>query len=171
MTTNPKPNVPKVDLEQYGIWEYKGRKYENISYVIALVYNLSVKEIGQYLAKFGIGLSKYNVLLALEFQNNGEGLSQVQLADHLIVTPGNITKIIDSLIKEGYVTRVVNPKSRRENIIKITQAGKDLVEQIWPGYDELVSGIVNKLPKKYHETFAQALYEWFTNLKDPKQNA
>ena len=93
----------QVDLEQYGIYEWKGRKYESTSYVFALVYNITMKEVNQYLAGYGLNATKYNVLFALKNQNHGKGLSQVKLASHLIVTPGNITKMLDSLEKAGYV--------------------------------------------------------------------
>ena len=101
MTKKPK----QVDLEQYGIYEWKGRKYESTSYVFALVYNITMKEVNQYLASYGLNATKYNVLFALKNQNHGKGLSQVKLASHLIVTPGNITKMLDSLEKAGYVVR------------------------------------------------------------------
>ena len=171
--TSPKSAEPEkkrgpVDLEQYGIYEWKGRKYESTSYVYALVYNITMKEVNQYLAGYGLNATKYNVLFALKNQNHGKGLSQVKLASHLIVTPGNITKMLDSLAHAGYVTRVVNPASRRENIIKITKAGLDFIEEVWPGYDQLLSDIFKHLPEEYHEVMDSALKHWLNNLQDRK---
>jgi len=158
----------QVDLEQYGIYEWKGRKYESISYVFALVYNLTMKEVNQYLGTYDLNATKYNVLFALKNQNHGKGLSQVRLAAHLIVTPGNITKMLDSLANAGLVTRVVNPSSRRENIIKITKRGLEVIEEVWPGYDRLLADIFKHLPEEYHDLMGIALKKWLNNLQDRK---
>lgn len=164
MSKKPK----QVDLEQYGIYEWKGRKYESTSYVFALVYNITMKEVNQYLASYGLNATKYNVLFALKNQNHGKGLSQVKLASHLIVTPGNITKMLDSLEKAGYVKRGVNPTSRRENVIKITPKGLDFIEEVWPGYDKLLAEIFQTLPEEHHAPLDAALKQWLTNLKNRK---
>ena len=164
----PEKKGAPVDLEQYGIYEWKGRKYESISYVFALVYNVTMKEVNQYLAKYGLNATKYDMLFALKNQNGGKGLSQVRLATHLIVTPGNITKMLDSLANAGYVTRVVNPTSRRENIIKITPKGLDFIEEVWPGYDKLIYDIFKHLPEEYHDLMGVALKQWLNNLLDRK---
>lgn len=164
----PKTKANQVDLEQYGIYEWKGRKYESISYVFALVYNVTMKEVNQYLAKYDLNATKYDVLFALKNQNHGKGLSQVKLATHLIVTPGNITKMLDSLANAGLVTRVVNPTSRRENIIKITPKGLDFIEEVWPGYDKLLAEIFQTLPEEHHAPLDAALKQWLTNLKNRK---
>ena len=55
--------------------------------------------------------------------------------------------MLDSLANAGYVTRVVNPTSRRENIIKITPKGLDFIEEVWPGYDKLIFDIFKHLPE------------------------
>ena len=85
-----------------------------------------------------------------------------------IVTPGNITKMLDSLEKAGYVKRGVNPTSRRENIIKITPKGLEFIEEVWPGYDRLLAEIFQTLPEERHAPLDAALKQWLTNLKNRK---
>ncbi len=153
------------DFERYGILPQKGRKYENIIYVMALIYGLINKEVEEYFRKFNLTSYKFNILMVVGFQNEGKGISQVEIGRHLITTPGNITKLVEALCKEELVTRVQNPASRRENIIKITPKGRKLIDKLWPEYDALLKSRTDILPKDKQEELAEILKNWFLGLQ------
>lgn len=154
------------NFETYGILAKKGRKYENILYIMALIYGIINKEFEDYFQANGLSTYKFNILTVAAFQNEGKGISQVEIGRHMITTTaGNIAKLVDSLYKEGFLTRVQNPKSRRENIIKITPAGRKRIDEVWGGYDALARKLADMLPKEAHDVFADNLAKWFLNLK------
>lgn len=155
-----------TDFRQYGILPEKGRDYENIAYVMALVYNTCEKKIAKLLSGYNISTAQLNVLLAVRTHGGDEGINQVEIGKRLIVSPGGITRLIDKLVKEKYLTVKQNKNNRRENLVKITQKGSDLIDMIWPGYDDLLKSITNIIPKSKQKEFAAILADWFEKLQE-----
>lgn len=160
--------IVKNNLRRYGINPDKGRRYENITYVLALAYNLMKARIDAYLAAYGLSSSEFNLLMLAAYQNEGLGLSQVELSKRLIVSASNVTKLTDKAVKAGFIIRKANPQSRRENIICITSKGQSLINEIWPGYDKLVSGMTEKIPPADRLQAERILNDWFAALQEDK---
>lgn len=154
----------KPDLRPYGINPAKGRNYEPITYVLALVFNLLQTRVGDYLARYNLSVVQFNILMLAAYQNGGKGLNQVEIAAHLIASASNITKLVEKSVQAGLLTRTTNPKSRRENIICITPKGQKLIDEMWPGYDTLVRELTEKIPSKDRNPFATMLQNWFVEL-------
>lgn len=93
-----------------------------------------------------INLLHYNTLGFLI--RSGGSLTHTELAKHLFRSKHSITKVIDSLEKEGYVKRVRDLKDRRTIHIRITSAGLDLVEKNLSIGDNLVREVLSTLDKK-----------------------
>ena len=157
-----------VDLMKYGINPLKKRDYENIAYVMALIFNVSKKRINQFFREYGITLQQFNVLMVVRFQNEGNGLTQKEIGDHLIVSPGSITRLTGSLAKEKMLMISQNKESRRENIVKITPKGSDFIETVWTGYDKLMREIVGLVPSKHHKFLSEVLSNWLDALINDK---
>ena len=68
-----------------------------------------------------------------------------ELADDLIMTPRNVTGLVDRLESQGMVERVPDPEDRRSVRARLTPAGRETIEGIWKeGLDrqfELVEGM------------------------------
>ena len=155
----------KINLRPYGINPDKGRKYENIAYVLALVYNLLQTEVEKYLVRYDLSVVQFNILMLAAYQNEGKGLSQTELSKRLIASASNITKLVERSVQAQLLIRKANPQNRRENIIYITREGQDLIDQVWPGYDKLVQSLTEKIPVKYRIEMEHILKEWFLALQ------
>ena len=153
------------NFEQYGILPQKGRKYENIIYVMAMIYGMLEREIATYFQKHNLSMPKFNILMAAAFQNEGKGINQVEIGRHLITTAGNITKLVESLYKDKLLTRVQNKDNRRENIIKITPKGRAFIEKIWPEYDNLLKSSTDLISAANQEKMSEILKNWFFDLE------
>ncbi|MBR3603643.1 MAG: MarR family transcriptional regulator [Elusimicrobiaceae bacterium] len=158
----------KPNLRPYGINPEKGRVYENITYVLALVYNLLQTRVEKFLLPHGLSAVQFNLLMLAAYQNNGKGLSQVELAKRLIASASNITKLVEKSVHAGWLTRQTNPQSRRENIICITKKGQELIDKVWPGYDQLVKSLTEKIPAQSRPQMEQILKDWFVALQEEK---
>ena len=158
----------KTDLRAYGINPSKGRHYENIPYVLALVYSVLQARVEKQLMPYGLSAVQFNLLMLAAYQNKGKGISQVQAATHLIASASNITKLVEKSVRAGLLTRKTNPQSRRENIICIAQKGQKLVDKVWPEYDKLVKGLTEKIPSKNRPQIEQILNHWLTKLQQEK---
>ena len=68
-----------------------------------------------------------------------------ELADDLVMTPRNVTGLVDRLERQGMVERVPDPEDRRSVRARLTPAGRETIEGIWKeGLDrqfELVEGM------------------------------
>ncbi len=59
-------------------------------------------------------------------------LTHRELGRKLLTSPGNLTDVVDKLEKRGLVTRVRAEQDRRQVRVELTQAGRDLIEDIFP---------------------------------------
>lgn len=148
------------DLNKYGFSE-QWNEQEEIVYCTALMYNRVSGLISNYLKDFGLTVGKFNILFALKSHGGIEGIKQVEVSKHLIVTPSNMTKMIDKLEKEGFVTRSALEGDRRVNIVKITKKALDLLETIWEGYNKVIESSVQNLTQTQQKQLAGLLKVWY----------
>lgn len=153
------------DLSIYGVNPAKGRSYENIVYALALVYNILQRRVEAYLALYDLSAVQFNLLMLAAYQNNGDGINQVELSKRLIASASNITKLVEKSVKAGLVLRKQNLRNRRENIIRIAPKGQELIAVVWPEYDRLVRAMTDKIPPDQQQTAEKILNEWFELLQ------
>jgi len=158
----------KTDFAAYGIDPGKGRPYEGITYVLALIYNMLQGQVEHYLLQYDLSAVQFNLLMLAAYKNEDNRLNQVELSKHLIASASNITKLVEKSVRSGLITRKTNPQSRRENIICITKKGQALIDKIWPGYDKLVCKLTEKIPSKDRPKIEKILKNWFMVLKENK---
>ena len=78
------------------------------------------------------GLSEGRLGLLLVLGRFGqEGINLGRLAEHLRVTPRNVTGLVDNLEKAGLVERVPDPNDRRAVHARLTEAGTQRIDSIW----------------------------------------
>jgi len=154
-----------VDLKTFGVKPGEGRYYEEIIYSLALLFNIISNEVANYLKSYNLTIGKMNILMAIKHQGGREGIRQVDISKHLIVTPSNMTKMLDKLEKDRLVTRNDLMDDRRVKLIKITERGSRLLDEIWPGYDAIIKDIIKDIPIKNQEQLAAILTTWLGQVK------
>lgn len=93
------------------------------------------KRADDFFAPHGLTDVQFNVMMLLRFQTvDNSGLSQAQLSDMMLVNRANVTTLIDRMEKAGLVERSTPPEDRRFNIIRLTEKGKALLDQVEPAY-------------------------------------
>lgn len=70
--------------------------------------------------KFGLGMSQFLILMAAD---RAEHASQCKIARFLNVTEAAVSRQIDSLTEQGWLTKVTNPTNRREHVLQVTEQG------------------------------------------------
>jgi DNA-binding MarR family transcriptional regulator len=61
---------------------------------------------------------------------NNDGINQEALANQLNLDKATISRAVEKLIKEGYVTRETNPEDHRAYNLHMTKKGKDIESEI-----------------------------------------
>lgn len=90
----------------------------------------------------GLTVSQFAVLEILYHKGD---LRVSEIIDKILSTGGNMTVVIDNLVKDNLVKRCIDPKDRRVNLISITEKGKDLISKIFPKHLENINEIFSAL--------------------------
>jgi len=133
-------------FRELGIRDGKDRLKEELLYNLGYCYVTLEKKISEILAPYDLSPVKMNALLIIKHVGKEKGLSQSELSKKMIVTAGNITRLIDRLQSEKLVERSPLKEDRRVNLLRITNKGSDLLDKAWPVYKRNVDQIVSLIP-------------------------
>ena len=67
-------------------------------------------------------LPRFDVLAALD--RHPEGMTMGSLSRSLLVSNGNVTALVQKLVRDGHVTLVPSPADRRASVATLTPSGK-----------------------------------------------
>ncbi|MDR7277217.1 MarR family winged helix-turn-helix transcriptional regulator [Catenuloplanes atrovinosus] len=81
------------------------------------------------LAAVDLTPTQFAVLMHLE---QGQGLSQAELARRILVRPQSMAPLVSSLIERGYIVRDGPGGRGRRAGIALTDAGREAMEHAWP---------------------------------------
>lgn len=94
-----------------------------------------VERIEARLAAAGLPLlAWYDVLWALE-RAPERRLRMSELADHVVLSRSNLTRLVDRLEEAGVVARERSEEDRRGAYAVITTQGRELRRKMWPIYE------------------------------------
>lgn len=105
------------------------RHREFIGYQVYTAQRALAKSLDHTLSPFGLTSGQWNALNQL---NEHGSMTQKDLADRLKKEPATVARLLDRLVKRELVVRLPHPDDRRANIIEITPAAKELLEEIEP---------------------------------------
>lgn len=146
-----------IDIEKDGI--------ENATiYSLVCVFSMVEKRIIDYLKDYNLSPSQFNALMIIKHVGKDKGLSQIDIGERLIVSPSNMTRLLDKLSKEKLLERYAQEHDRRVNLIKITQKGSDLLDKAWPGYDKLVKELTSSMTEEEMKQITSQMLKWFDRL-------
>jgi len=105
--------------------------------------------------RFGTTLPRFDLLSQLE--RHPRGLKMSELSRLLMVTGGNVTGIVDQLVKEGLVERVDDAEDRRAWRVTLTRAGDKAFAEMARAHEEWVIELLGGLTRKESEALMQLL--------------
>ena len=105
--------------------------------------------INRHLKDYGLTPSQFGVLEALYHLGP---LHQHELATKILKSSGNLTLVIDNLVKRGLVERERDETDRRCVTVCLTEVGDQLINDIFPRHVERVVDVIGVLaPKEQHQ--------------------
>jgi len=119
-----------------------------------------------YFARFGISGPKWGVLRTLyRAEREGEvALRLSELSDRLLIRPPSATGLIDRLERAELVTRHASPNDSRAKQIKLTRAGRQLVERVLRKHDEQLNTVLAGLDPAEQDELKRLLTAWGRHL-------
>ena len=98
----------------------------------------------------GLTVAQFEVLIGL---HNGEGVSQQDLADRLLVTKGNVCTTVQKMEAEGMVDRRPDPTDQRVQRLYLTADGRRRLAAVMPAHNALLGRVAGCLTRAEQATF------------------
>ncbi len=96
-------------------------------------------------------------LKSLFFVSNEGNTNIGKLATALGVTPANVTGIVERLVQQGLLSRDENPEDRRMMVLRTTEKGRALINDLRERQMSRLSGILDNLNEDELSKVAQGL--------------
>lgn len=112
-----------------------------------------------YFARFGISGSQWAMLVTLhraEEQGTAE-LRLSDLGDLLLIRPPSVTGVVDRLQRSGYLDRNTARDDHRARLIRLTPAGRQLVEQVLEQHAGQIKTVLGVFAADEQRQFQQLL--------------
>ena len=97
-------------------------EYSKVIYSLSILWNKISMSLDSVLSKANLNISKFNILMIIKHIGKDNGIQQNEISKRLLVTPSNITKMLDKLEKDSLITRNVQKDDKRIKLIKITKS-------------------------------------------------
>lgn len=116
------------------------------------------------LQKNGIDVTPEQYLV-LDILWDNQPLSQQKIADMIQKDKNSVTKIIDSLEKKNLVSRMVDKKDRRINIIELTKEGRDLEKIATEVAIKFMNDTIQDIDERDLDSFVKVMRQMKNNLE------
>lgn len=114
--------------------------------------------------QFDSTLPRFDVLAALYRQPGGMLMSD--LSRFLLVSNGNVTGIIERLVKDGFVSRAAREGDRRASIVKLTEAGARRFTEMAAAHEIWIEGFLGDVTLSDAERLSATLRAFRSNWED-----
>jgi MarR family transcriptional regulator, 2-MHQ and catechol-resistance regulon repressor len=104
-----------------------------------------------HIASYDLTTTQFAVLEALHHLGT---LSQVELAQKLLKSTGNITTVLQNLEKRNLICRVRDPNDQRYVQVSLTDTGRELIARIFPVHVQGIVAAMNVLSTEEQTTLA-----------------
>ena len=110
------------------------------------------------LRQVGLTPARLSLLMAL-FLSGERALTASNLGELLVVSPGNITGLVDGLVTDGLVRRVDCPGDRRAVVVELTARGYRFVRWLAPLHFRLIRSLMSGLSRGQARSLTRLLDE------------
>jgi MarR family 2-MHQ and catechol resistance regulon transcriptional repressor len=111
------------------------------------VFGLVERAMQPYFARFGISGSQWGVLRNLHRaeKEGATGLRVSVLSERLLIRPASVTGVVDRLERASLVAREADPTDHRAKFVRLTKAGRQLVERVLAGHQRQIESVFGGL--------------------------
>jgi DNA-binding MarR family transcriptional regulator len=121
------------------------------------------RRLERLLEERGLSLPQFDILATLAM---GEGITQQELAQRMLVTKGNICGMIDRMETNGWVERRPDKQDRRANRLFLMPAGRKQLARSFPDQHAAVQEMMSALRPEELQT----IYELLDRLEEDIEN-
>jgi len=100
------------------------------------------RRLERVFARHGLTTAQFDVLATLQ---HGDGITQQELSERLLVTKGNVCGLIDRAEAAGWVERRPDPEDRRANRLYMTEQGRERLAETLPDHHAVIEQVLGRL--------------------------
>ena len=82
----------------------------------------------------------------------GENMNNKELAERMRLSQSRLTRIMDGLVKKGYMNREIDKSDRRNMKLSLSRRGKILTKKVNDAYIDIHSEILEEIEVTEHES-------------------
>jgi DNA-binding MarR family transcriptional regulator len=116
--------------------------------------------------QYGMTLPRFDVMAQL-YRDENRGLRMGELSEHLVVTGGNITGIVEQLVEDGWVERLPDPKDRRAFVVRLTPTGLERFSAMADEHRKWIVELLNGLDPDEQQDLTKLLLKLREPFKHP----
>ncbi len=126
-----------------------------------LLANCQEKE-GRLAEQLKISVPEFRLLRIFRGEHK---LSIKTLVERINLSGSRLTRILDSLEKNGYLHRSIDASDRRVITVTLTKKGIDLSGKLEENYIKFHGGILKDIPKELHAPMMQGMQNMLVSLQ------
>ena len=108
-----------------------------VIYALARTFSLVNRQLAAVYQRFGLSAASFNLLMLLKHGRDPDGCTQQAIGSRLVVSPSDMTGLLDRLERRELVKRLPG-KDRRSKLLRITPKGSALLDDVWPHHVEAI---------------------------------
>ncbi|GAA3657931.1 MarR family winged helix-turn-helix transcriptional regulator [Microbacterium marinilacus] len=116
-------------------------------------------------ARFDLGEGEFDVLATLRRAGEPYEMVPGALAQHTMVTTGAVSKRLDRLEAAGLVGRRASDADGRGRIVRLTDAGRTLIDEAFAAHMRNEQRLLEDLPAADRATLERILSDWLARLE------
>lgn len=122
-------------------------------------------ELAALYRRFGLSEGEFDIIATLRRTGAPHALAPSALAGATMVTKGAVSKRLDSLEAKGLVERAADELDGRGRIVRLTDAGRRLIDEAMPAHLENERRILAPLPEGDRRELERILTTWALHLE------
>jgi DNA-binding MarR family transcriptional regulator len=156
------PNPERLKQLEQEYPDFKSYYFQALQALMQLTNG--IEKMGeQYHARNHFSRARYLTLMVL-YQEDSKKLIPNEIANRMGVTRGNMTGVIDQLIKDGYVKKYQDQEDRRQVWIEITDKGEGYLRKVFPDYFKRLSRVLNEVSREELQDFNRISRKLFDGI-------
>jgi DNA-binding MarR family transcriptional regulator len=93
-----------------------------------------------FLSQFNLTIPRFFTLVHLR---KNPTISPLALADLLLCTKSNVSRIVQGMLDDGLIDRQDHPTDKRSFQLSLTPSGDALLDEVYPAYEKLVNDLMS----------------------------
>ena len=105
--------------------------------------------------EFDTTLPRFDLLAQLD--REPDGLTMGMLSKRMMVSGGNVTGLVNQLLKDGYITKTAHPDSGRTFVVSLTKSGRAVFKAMAEEHEAWVQGMFAQLSEEQMQQLMTSL--------------